>query len=111
MAAAVSRSLRYQKGIDREHFHVDGFRIHALEALFDDDEMLLRPLGLRQDRLRLLAHEIDGLMEMTVRVDIDGLDALAVDHDRQRARGRGLRLGCAQQPAATEHDPAGGVRA
>src|SRR5262249_17508428 len=33
-------SLRYQKWVDGEHFHVDRLSIHPLEALLDDDEML-----------------------------------------------------------------------
>src|SRR5262249_667632 len=31
--------------IDRQHLHVDCLSVHPLEALFNDNEMFLRPLG------------------------------------------------------------------
>src|SRR6266849_1162271 len=75
--------LAIPERVDGEHLEIDRLGVHALEALLDDDEVLLRALDLRQHARRLLARQRDGLVEVAMRVHVDGLDALALDRHRQ----------------------------
>jgi hypothetical protein len=70
--------------IDRQDFHIHGLRIHRGEALLEIDEGFLRPV----DRAGLapaafVAQQRAGLVEIAMRVHVDGLDPLAVDRDRE----------------------------
>ena len=89
--------LAVPERIDRQHLHVDRHRVHFLQTLLDDDEMLGHALDRRQHLVGRVAHQIDGFMEIAVRVNIDGQDALAADLDRQARRpsaGRGPHPAC-----------------
>src|SRR6266571_1464329 len=90
--------------IDREHLHVDRLRVHALEALLDDDVVLQRPLGPRQDARLLLAGEGDGLAEVAMGVHVDGLHPLAVERDRHALRAGLLGARRVHHAAAAEDD-------
>src|ERR1700720_3159267 len=89
IAAAVSRSLRYQNGLMESTSMSMTWASMPLRRSSMTMKCSCAPLVCGKTDFSFLAHQIDGLMEMTVRVDIDGLDALAVDHDRQGARMEG----------------------
>ena len=95
--------LAVPERIDRQHLHVDRHRIHLLETLLDDDEVLGHALDRRQDLVGPIAHQIDGFMEIAVGMNVDGHDPLAVDLDRQ-ARGLRLCAGRIQHAATAEGD-------
>jgi hypothetical protein len=108
MARGVAISAVPER-IDRQHLHVDGHRVHFLEALLDDDEVLRDALDRRQHLVGVGAHQIDGFMKIAMRVRIHGQDALAADLDRQARR---LRLcPCRIQHAATAKGDTGRGRA
>ena len=96
--------LAVPERIDGEHLHVDRHRIHGREALLDDDEVLLGAFGRRHHARGFCAHEVDGLVEQAVGVDIDTLDALAVDHEREAWPAGLLGTGRIEQPATAEGD-------
>src|SRR5215467_5207815 len=64
------------------------------EALLDDDEMLLGTFYARHHAACLVPHQSERLVEVAVRVHIDGLDPLAVD-----SHGQTLAIG----PLAPRH--------
>jgi hypothetical protein len=66
----------------------DRHRVHLLETLLDDNEVLRDALDRRQHFVGPVAHQIDGFVKIAVRVNIDGQDALAVDLDWQARRPR-----------------------
>ena len=99
--------LAVPERIDRQHLHVDRHRVHLLETLLDDDEMLGNALDRRQHLVGLVAHQVDGFMKIAVRVNVDGQDALAADLDRQARRLR-LRAGRIQHAATAKGDPGRG---
>jgi hypothetical protein len=96
--------LAIPERIDGEHLHVDCLRVHPFETLFDDDEMLFRAFDPRQDAGSLVSHQSDRFVEVTVRVHIDRLDSLAVDHHGQTLRLWRLRTGRGQHSAAAKND-------
>jgi hypothetical protein len=90
IASATSRSLRYQNGlIDRISMSIAIASI-SLQALLDDDEVLLHALHRRRTFLASSPIRSIAAGRSNAR-DVDGLDALALDHDRQ-PRGRLLRV-------------------
>jgi hypothetical protein len=68
--------------------YIDRHRIHFLETLLDDDEMFGHAFDRRQNLGSIIAHQIDGLVEKTVGVNIDRLDAFPADFDGQTWRSR-----------------------
>ena len=95
--------LAVPERIDRQHLHVDRHRVHFLETLLDDDEMLLHAFHRRRHILGVLAHQVDRSLKEAVRVHVDGLDAFALDHHGQ-PRGGLLRMRLERQAAAAEQD-------
>ena len=74
------------EGVDRQHFHVDGLRVHRLQPLVDLDEGLGGAVDRRQlHRGAVGAQQRAGLAEVAMRMHVDGLDLLAVDGDGQGA--------------------------
>src|SRR5262245_12269520 len=86
--------LAVPERVDREHFHVDRLSIHPFEALLDDDEMLRGTFDARHHAACLIPHQSERLVEVAVRVHIDGLDPLAV-----HSHGQTLAIG----PLAPRH--------
>ena len=81
--------------IDADRLHVDALLVHGLEALGADHEIGRPPLAVQ--------HRHD-LGEHAVRVDVDGLDAAAADHDLAAASRRlGVDVRRVKQAAAAEH--------
>ena len=74
----------------------------SLQALLDDDEVLLHALHRRRDVLGILAHQVDRLLEEAMRVGVDGLDRLALDRDGQPGGRLGMRR--ERQAAAAEDE-------
>jgi hypothetical protein len=58
--------------IDRQHLHVDRHRVHLLQTLLDDDEVLWNALDRRQHLVGRIAHQINGFVEIAVRANIHG---------------------------------------
>src|SRR5262249_7363365 len=75
--------LAVPKRVDGEYFHVDRLSVHPLEALLDADEMLHGTFHARHHAACLVPHQSERLVEVAVRVHIDGLDPLAVDSHGQ----------------------------
>ena len=96
--------LAVPEWIDRQHLHVDRHRVHLLQTLLDDDEVLWNALDRRQHLVGRIAHQIDGFMEIAVRVNVDGQDPLAGNLHRQPRWPR-LRAGRIQHAATAEGDP------
>ena len=96
--------LAVPERIDRQDLHVDRHCVHLLETLVDDDEVLLHALHGRRDARGVLPHQVDRFLEEAMRVAVDGLDALALDHHGQPYDWRLLRLGMRfpRQAAAAE---------
>ena len=66
--------------IDRQHFHVDGLRIHRGEPLVDLDEGLGRAVDRRKLRRGGIgAEQRAGFAEVAMGMHVDGFDPLAVD--------------------------------
>jgi hypothetical protein len=95
--------LAIPERVDRQHLHVDRHRIHLLQTLLDDDEVLRNTLDRRQHLVGRVAHQIDGFMKIAVRVNVHGQDPLAADLYRQPRRPR-LRAGRIQHAAAAKRD-------
>jgi len=94
--------------IDRQHLHVDRLPVHRLQPLVDLDEGFCRaPYRGKLDSSRVRAEQGAGLAEVAMGVNVDGLDLLAVDDDRQRA-GCALGVRAFEQSAAAEDDPGRG---
>ena len=55
-----------------EYLHVDRHRVHFLQTLFNDDEVLGNSLHRRQHLIRSIAHQLKRFMEITMRVNVDG---------------------------------------
>src|SRR5665213_1948606 len=102
--AADVAVLTVPEWIDREYLHIDRHRVHLLETLLDDDEVLGNALDRGQHLAGRIAHQVDGFMKIAVRVRIDGPDPLAVDLYRQ-ARSPWLCVGRIQHAATAECDP------
>ena len=68
------------------------------------DEMLRDAFHRRDDLLDLHARDIERLLKEAVRVDIDGLDALALHHHGQARRAR-VRMCGKRQTTAAEDQP------
>src|SRR5262245_34031069 len=107
MAAAVSRSLRYQNGlIDSTSMSIPIASMLFSRSSTSMKARLFHNPGRRNHALCILAHHVHRLTDVAVRVNVDGLDALAADRHRL-ALARGLlRAGVIQQPAAAKHDAA-----
>ena len=78
--------LAIPERVDRQHLHVDALCVHRLEALVERGRDKGLPSGLLHRRLEgrvVVAHQLFGLVEQAMGMDVDRLDALAVDHDRQ----------------------------
>ena len=99
--------LAVPERIDRQHLHIDRHRIHFLETLLDDDEMLRNALGRRQHLVGRVAHQVERFMEIAVRVNVDGQDALTANLHRQARRLR-LRAGRIEHPATAKSDSGSG---
>src|SRR5262249_10903794 len=69
-----------------------------------DNKMLFRTFDPRQDPGSLVSHQSDRFMEVTVRMHIDRLDSLAIDHHRQALRMWHLRTGCGQHSTVAKND-------
>jgi hypothetical protein len=67
---------------------------------------LRRTLDRHEHAARFVAHEVDGVMEEAVRVDVDGLDTLVLDHDRQPPLGL-LPMYAVKHSATAECDARG----
>jgi hypothetical protein len=68
--------LAVPERIDRQHLHVDRHRVHFLQALLNDDEMLRHALDRRPHLFGPVAHQVDGFPEIAVRMHIHGQDRL-----------------------------------
>src|SRR5437868_5934144 len=55
-----------------EYLHVDSHRVHFLQTLFNDDEVLGNSLYGRQHLVRRIAHQLKRFMKIAVRVNVDG---------------------------------------
>ena len=98
------------EGIDRQHFHVDGLSIHRLQPLIDVDDDFIGAVDLRQNGFgAVIAEQRAGFLDQAVGVNVDGLDPLAVDHDRQFLARRCLRMRALQNAAAAKGDAGGGA--
>jgi hypothetical protein len=69
--------------------------------------MLLRALGTWQHAGSIVAHQGDRLVEVAMGVNVNGLHALAVDHDGRARRGR-LCARRIEQAATAERNAARG---
>src|SRR5438270_5465035 len=92
--------------IDRQYLHVDRHRVHRLQTLLDDDKMFLLALGRRQWLVLVRTEKVERFVEQAMRMHVDGLDALAIDHHRQALR-FWLSVGRVQKAATAEGDAAG----
>src|SRR6266849_1640887 len=96
--------LAIPEWVDGENLHVDRLSIHALEALLDDNEVLLRASGLRYHPAGLVAHQGIGFAEAAMCVHVNGLDSLAVDHHWQALSAALLSPRRIPQPTTAEND-------
>jgi hypothetical protein len=96
--------LTVPERIDRQHLHVDRHRVHLLETLFDDDKMLGYAFDRREYLCGVIAHQIDGVVEKAMGVNIDRPDMPTADLDGQ-AGGSRPGAGRVQHAATAKTDP------
>jgi hypothetical protein len=110
IAAAVSRSLRYQNGLMESTSMSIGIASILLQGLRDDDELILRTRDGHEHSV--IARQVGGVLEQAVRVHTV-LTRLPLTMSGRRRSGTCLqhaernsgRGGCFQEVAARRHSP------